>query len=75
MTPTPPAPPAPVVDADLLLLGGIVVTMDPRRTVYAAGALAVRGGQIQAVGPRQEVAGHRRAPRTIDASRGCCRPG
>jgi 5-methylthioadenosine/S-adenosylhomocysteine deaminase len=70
-----PDPPATVLDADLLLLGGIVVTMDPRRTVYPAGAIAVRGGRIEAVGPRQEVAGRYRAPRTIDASGGLLLPG
>ena len=75
MTPAPPDPPAPVADADLLLLGGIVVTMDPRHTVYAEGALAVRGGRILAVGPRQEVAGRYRAPRTLDAGGGLLLPG
>jgi 5-methylthioadenosine/S-adenosylhomocysteine deaminase len=75
MTPTPPGRPAPVADADLLLLGGIVVTMDPRHTVYAEGAVAVRGGRILAVGPRQEVAGRYRAPRTLDAGGGLLLPG
>jgi 5-methylthioadenosine/S-adenosylhomocysteine deaminase len=49
--------------------------MDPRRTVYAEGALAVRGGRILAVGPRQEVAGRYRAPRTLDAGGGLLLPG
>jgi 5-methylthioadenosine/S-adenosylhomocysteine deaminase len=75
MTRTPHDPPAPVSDADLLLLGGIVVTMDPRHTVYPEGALAVRDGRILAVGPRQEIAGRYRAPRTIDASGGLLLPG
>jgi 5-methylthioadenosine/S-adenosylhomocysteine deaminase len=63
------------VDADLLLIGGIVVTMDARHTVYSAGALAIRDGQILAVGPRQEIAEHYRAPRTIDAAEGLLLPG
>jgi 5-methylthioadenosine/S-adenosylhomocysteine deaminase len=72
---TPADPVAPVLDADLLVLGGIVVTMDPRHTVYAEGAVAVRGGRIAAVGPRPEVAGRFRAPRTIEAGGDLLLPG
>jgi 5-methylthioadenosine/S-adenosylhomocysteine deaminase len=64
-----------VTDADLLLLGGIVVTMDGHHTIHAAGALAIRDGQILAVGPRQDIARRYRAPRTIDASEGLLLPG
>src|SRR5262249_36975126 len=39
--------------ADLVLLGGKVVTVDPRRPT--AGALAVRGDRIVAVGSDQEI--------------------
>jgi 5-methylthioadenosine/S-adenosylhomocysteine deaminase len=63
------------VDADLLLLGGIVVTMDPHCTVYPAGALAVRDGRILEVGPRQEIVERYRAARTIDATEGLLLPG
>ncbi len=37
--------------ADLLLEHGLVVTMDPRRRVFADGAIAVRAGAIVDVGP------------------------
>jgi 5-methylthioadenosine/S-adenosylhomocysteine deaminase len=37
--------------ADLLLEHGVVVTMDPRRRVFADGAIAVREGAIVDVGP------------------------
>ena len=75
MTLTPDAPARPMTDADLLLLGGIVVTMDGHHTIHAAGALAIRDGQILAVGPRQDIARRYRAPRTIDASEGLLLPG
>src|SRR5262249_55143622 len=41
--------------ADLVLLGGKVVTVDPKRPV--AEALAARGDRIVAVGSDQEIAG------------------
>ncbi|MDQ3805646.1 MAG: hypothetical protein M3416_17690, partial [Acidobacteriota bacterium] len=40
---------------DLLVAGGTVVTMDRERRVIEAGAVAVRGGRIVAVGTRAEV--------------------
>ena len=60
---------------DLLLAGGIVVTMDARHTVFNPGALAVRGNAIIAVGPRDQVAAAYRAPRTLDASDALVMPG
>jgi 5-methylthioadenosine/S-adenosylhomocysteine deaminase len=48
---------------DLLLAGGIVVTMDPRHTVFNPGAVAVRGNAIVAVGPRDQVSARYRAGR------------
>jgi 5-methylthioadenosine/S-adenosylhomocysteine deaminase len=42
--------------ADILVLGGIVVTMDERRTILADGALAIRGNSIAALGPRAQIA-------------------
>ena len=37
------------------VITGTVVTVDPDRRVYADGAVAVRGSQIAAVGPRAEI--------------------
>ena len=45
--------------ADVLVLGGIVVTMDERRTILPDGALAIRGDSILALGPA-----HRSPPAT-----------
>ena len=41
------------VSVDLLVLGGIVVTMDGERTILPDGGIAVRDGAIVAVGPRE----------------------
>jgi len=56
------------VTVDLLLEGGMVVTMDDDRTVYEDGAVAVDGREIVAVGPTDEVATGVDPERTIDAS-------
>jgi 5-methylthioadenosine/S-adenosylhomocysteine deaminase len=42
---------APEMQADLLVRGGDVVTMDPSRTLISDGAVAVRAGVIVDVGP------------------------
>ena len=60
---------------DLLLAGGIVVTMDARHTVFNPGAVAVRGNAIVAVGPRDQISAAYRAARTIDASNALVMPG
>jgi len=62
-------------EVDLLVLGGIVVTMDPGRTILAEGALAVGDGRILAVGPRAELAGRFTAGRTIEAGQALIMPG
>src|SRR5579883_298717 len=72
MQPTAASSPQP---ADLLLAGGIVVTMDARHTVYNPGAVAVRGNAIVAVGPRDQVAAAYRAARTLDAADALLMPG
>jgi 5-methylthioadenosine/S-adenosylhomocysteine deaminase len=44
------------ITADVLVLGGIVVTMDKRRTILPDGAMALRGDSILALGPRAQIA-------------------
>ncbi len=44
-------------DADLLLLGGTVVTQDSERRVVADGGIAVRDGAIVAIGTAEAIAG------------------
>ena len=54
--------------ADLLIVGGTVVTMDKDRRVIENGAVAVRNGEIIAAGKRAAVTKKFRAAQTIDAS-------
>src|SRR5687768_12610675 len=61
--------------ADLLIAGGLVVTMDAQRTVLEQGALAVRGNQIVAVGPREQVCATYLAVQTIEARDALLMPG
>jgi len=63
------------VPADLLVLGGIVVTMDERRTILPCGGLAIRDGRIVAVGPRDDIARAHAAPEVIDADEDLVIPG
>lgn len=53
--------------ADLMISGGIVVSMDGNRTVYEDGALAIVGDTIAAVGPRADLERQYQARNTIDA--------
>src|SRR6476661_4952185 len=53
--------------ADLLVTGGIIVTMDGPRRILEDGSVAVRGDSILAVGPRAEIESRYRAAQAIDA--------
>ncbi len=61
--------------ADLLILGGTVVTMDASRRVIEDGAIAVTGGRVVAVGPRNDIASRYASQQTIDASNRVITPG
>src|SRR5215472_7806753 len=52
---------------DLIVSGGIVVTMDSARTIYQDGSVAVRGDSIVAVGPRAEIEARYQSGQVIDA--------
>ena len=56
--------------ADILVLGGIVVTMDERRTILPDGGLALRGDSILALGSRAQIAADYTAAAIVDAA-GC----
>ncbi len=60
---------------DLIVSGGIVVTMDRARAIYQDGSVAVRGDSIVAVGPRAEIEGRFKSEQTIDARGGLVLPG
>ena len=61
--------------ADLLVTGGMVVTMDGPRSIYDAGAVVVAGDTIVVVGPRTELEGKYDARQMIDAKNKLVLPG
>jgi 5-methylthioadenosine/S-adenosylhomocysteine deaminase len=61
--------------ADLIVTGGMVVTMDGPRSIYDDGAVAVTGDTIVAVGPRTEIEAKYTASQTIDAKNKLVLPG
>jgi 5-methylthioadenosine/S-adenosylhomocysteine deaminase len=52
---------------DLIVSGGIVVTMDSARAIYQDGSVAVRRDSIVAVGPRAEIEARYQSAQVIDA--------
>ena len=65
----------PRAKVDLLVSGGIVVTMDKGRTIFDDGAIAVKGDQIVAVGSRREIEANYSSSQTIDATGRLVMPG
>lgn len=61
--------------ADTIITHGYVVTMNPQRTIYSDGAVAIEGKKIVAVGPTSEILASHKAPQTIDASGKIVLPG
>jgi 5-methylthioadenosine/S-adenosylhomocysteine deaminase len=53
--------------ADLIIAGGTIVTMDATRRIIDNGAIAVTDGRIVAVGPRAEIEKSYQPRETIDA--------
>jgi 5-methylthioadenosine/S-adenosylhomocysteine deaminase len=60
---------------DLIVMHGIVVTMNGTRAIYSDGCVVVRGDSIVAVGPRAEVESRFKASQVIDAHGGLVLPG
>ncbi len=54
-------------DADLIVSGGMVVTMDGARAIVHEGSVAIKGDAIVAVGARTDVDGRYHAAKMIDA--------
>jgi 5-methylthioadenosine/S-adenosylhomocysteine deaminase len=61
--------------ADLLITGGIVVTVDEKFTVFSPGAVVIRRGGIVAVGPAPEIGAKYAARESYDASGKIVLPG
>ncbi|HEX3919924.1 MAG TPA: amidohydrolase family protein [Caulobacteraceae bacterium] len=66
---------APLTQADLLISGATLITMDAGRRVITDGALAIAGDRIVAVGKREALARTVAATRTIDGRRFVVTPG
>jgi len=64
-----------VTAIDLLLDGGLVVTLDAQRRVIEDGAVAISGDRIVAVGKREALQREYQPTRVIDARRRVVRPG
>ena len=60
---------------DLIVTGGLVVTMDSGRVIYDDGAVAVKGDTILAIGPSAEIAANYKGSATIDARGKLVMPG
>ncbi len=60
---------------DTILRGGTVLTMNPDRTIYAPGSIALWGDAIVAVGPVAEIDAAYTATETIDCSDHIVMPG
>jgi 5-methylthioadenosine/S-adenosylhomocysteine deaminase len=61
--------------ADLLIVGGTVVTMDATHRLIDDGAVAIRGDSILAVGKRAELSAQYAAQKTLDARGALILPG
>ncbi len=64
-----------MIEADTLITGATIVTMDATRRIIAGGALAMAGGRIVAVGKDADVVPLVRAAETIDGRRFVMTPG
>jgi 5-methylthioadenosine/S-adenosylhomocysteine deaminase len=60
---------------DLIISGGIVVTMDSPRNIYQDGSVAVRGDSIVAVGPRADIQARYQSAQVLDARGDLVLPG
>lgn len=72
------APPAKEGDrekADLLVVAGWVVSLDPEDRIYTPGAVAISGTEITAVGPSEEILSRFESDRIVDEPESILLPG
>ncbi len=53
--------------ADLIITGGLIVSMNPARTIYQDASIAIKNDSILAIAPRTEIESKYHAALTIDA--------
>lgn len=58
-------------DADLLIINGLVLTLDDLDRRFDPGGIAVVGSEVASVGPVEWVASQFRAPKKVIDARGC----
>src|SRR5450755_2012910 len=61
--------------ADLIVTGGLIVSMNPARTIYQDGSVAIKNDSILAIGPHAEIDAKYAAAQTIDATGRLVLPG
>lgn len=61
--------------ADVILRGGIVLTINPSRQVISPGSVAIRGNEIVAVGPSTEIGAAFEADTVVDCAGHVVMPG
>lgn len=64
-----------MMEIDLLVQNGLVVTIDEQQPVIEDGAVAINGDRIVAVGSTAEVVGQYQAKKVLDARRKAVMPG
>lgn len=64
-----------MIQVDLVIAGGTVISMDATRRIIDRGAVAISGDRIVEVGGAEEIAARYTAPKTIDASGKVVMPG
>ena len=64
-----------MISVDTIVHGGIVVTMNAKEEIVTDGAVAVREGQVVAVGPTASILGRYEAPQVVDCSGQAIIPG
>lgn len=61
--------------ADILITGGVLIPVDPKRQILADGAVAIEKDRIVDVGPTEAVTARHQAPTVIDAKGKAILPG
>lgn len=64
-----------MIEADLLISGATLITMDADRRVIEDGAIAIAGDKIAAIGKREAIAREVKAKETFDGHRFLATPG